>query len=95
MRRVEAESRRHRRNEVARVWADAQLERALVVLAARWPARFGETLERVRSSNRMFAELRAIRRGNDVDQVAEEVVLHEPSPSDGPDGPTGDGRWQR
>ena len=95
MRRVEAESRRHRRNEAIRVWADAQLERALVVLAAHWPQRFRETLERVRSSNRMFAELRAIRRGNDVDQVAEEVVLHEPSPSDGPDGPTGDGRWQR
>ncbi|MBO4236837.1 type IV secretory system conjugative DNA transfer family protein [Pseudonocardia alni] len=95
MARVAAESRRHRRNEAVRVWADAQLERALVVLAARWPARFGELAERVRSSNRMFAELRAIRRGDDVDQVAEAIVLHEQSPSDGSDGPTGDGRWQR
>ncbi|MEQ3541384.1 type IV secretory system conjugative DNA transfer family protein [Pseudonocardia tropica] len=104
MARIEAESRRHRRNETVRVWADAQLERALVVLAARWPERFGEALKRVRSSNRMFAELRAIRRGDDVDQAAEATALHEPSPGDGtgetagPAGPadsSGDGRWQR
>ncbi|ANY06563.1 type IV secretory system conjugative DNA transfer family protein [Pseudonocardia sp. HH130630-07] len=103
MRRVEAESRRHRRNEVVRVWLDAQLERALVVLAARWPIRFGEALERVRSSNRMFGELRAIRGGGDnVDQAVEATALHEPTPGDGPGGAAGparpvdgDGRWQR
>ncbi|WP_308816403.1 type IV secretory system conjugative DNA transfer family protein [Pseudonocardia alni] len=94
MRRVEAESRRHRRDEAVRAWADAQLEHALVVLAARWPERFGEAAERVRSSNRMFAELRAIR--DDVDQAAEAAALVEPSPSERPtDDPTGDGRWDR
>jgi type IV secretion system protein VirD4 len=94
IRRVEAESRRHRRNEAVRVWADAQLERALVVLAARWPQRFGQALERVRSSNRMFAELRAIRHGDGADQ-AETTALVEPIPGERPaDGPTGDGRWQ-
>lgn len=99
LRRIEAESRWHRRSEAARVRADGQLERLLVLLAARWPQRYGEVAERVRSSNRMFAELRAIRRGSEHDQAAAATARHEPSPDGdrpaGPAGGAGDGRWTR
>ncbi|WP_224393179.1 type IV secretory system conjugative DNA transfer family protein [Pseudonocardia sp. ICBG1293] len=103
--RIEAETRWHRRSEALRAWADQQLGHALTVLAARWPERFGEAAERVWSSNAMFAELRAIRRGTEHDQAAEATALHEPSLGTGPggavgpsgpvDGAAGDGRWQR
>lgn len=97
LRRIEAESRWHRRGEATRVWADGQLERLLVLLAARWPERYGEAAERVRSSNRMFAELRAIRRGTEHGQAVEATALHEPGPDGGrpagPVGGAGDGRW--
>ncbi|BBG03929.1 MULTISPECIES: type IV secretory system conjugative DNA transfer family protein [Pseudonocardia] len=77
--RVEAESRRHHRREAVRTWADLQVERVLVVLARRWPDRFGEAAARVRSSNAMFAELRAIR---SADQPEDRPALIEPA--DGP-----------
>ncbi|WP_086000731.1 type IV secretory system conjugative DNA transfer family protein [Pseudonocardia sp. Ae707_Ps1] len=86
--RVEAESRRHHRREAVRTWADLQVERVLVVLAARWPARFGEAAARLRSSNAMFAELRAIR---STDQPEDRPALIEPA--DTPH--ESDGREQR
>lgn len=99
--RIEAETRWHCRGEAVRTWTDLQLEHALTVLAGRWPGRFGEAAERARSSNRMFAELRAIRRSGEHDQAVEATALLEPGP-DGeggrPPGPAdgaGDGRWTR
>ncbi|ANY06384.1 type IV secretory system conjugative DNA transfer family protein [Pseudonocardia sp. HH130630-07] len=63
LRRVEAETRWYRRLDQAATWRDQQTERALTVLAGRWPAKFGPAAQRRVQANAMFAELRAIHTG--------------------------------
>lgn len=58
--RIEAETRWRRRTDRAATWRDHQIERALAVLARRWPACFGPAVSRVAEANAMFAELRRI-----------------------------------
>ncbi|RZT89050.1 type IV secretory system conjugative DNA transfer VirD4/TraG family protein [Pseudonocardia sediminis] len=96
MSRIAAETRRRRRGEAFRTWRDVQLERALTVLARRWPDRFAEPAQRVRAANAMFAELRAIRNAHDQldDGRALPERLARPTAVDG-DGPDAEGRWGR
>jgi type IV secretory pathway TraG/TraD family ATPase VirD4 len=60
--RVDSAARRRNRLDELTEWRDAVLERVLRTLARRWPDRFGELADRVGDANRMFRELRAIRR---------------------------------
>ncbi|SDH02831.1 type IV secretory system conjugative DNA transfer family protein [Pseudonocardia oroxyli] len=60
--RLDSAARWRERLDVATEWRDDVVERVLVRLARRWPDRFEDPARRVTDANRMFRELREIRR---------------------------------
>ena len=98
--RVDRRVKRRRRADEARAWRDGVLERALSVLAARWPDRFGAAAARVRDANAMFAELRRIQAHPQPHLVADGKAGADPAtdqagPAAGRDEQNGPKGWTR
>jgi type IV secretion system protein VirD4 len=70
--RLDSAARWRERVDVATELRDEFVERLLVRLARRWPDRFAEPARRVSDANRMFRELRKIRRSPELVPAQEE-----------------------
>lgn len=80
--RIERSVRWRLRGERCRAWFDAALERVLVMLACRWPDRFGEAAARVRDANAMFRQVHLIQRDAARVVVAGELTAGESAGDD-------------